>query len=469
MFGLFTASIIMLIPLIGTIFIALTDKKNVLGIKSVSFWTSLFALCFSVFIAILFDYSTEKFTEEVCLFSNSIVKYRVGLDVLSVLFVPIICLICFLCILWITKRKSQKKKTYFMSILLFETFSIGAFYAWDIFLLFMMIESTIIPIYIIMSQRREQSNDAIFHFLIYTMSSAILILIAFILIYLETHTSNIIEIYKIGVKNKAVFWLLILGIGIKMPIWPFYNWLPIAHVKSQTICSVLLAAIVLKFSTLLILRFIDPLFMNIFLENKQWVLFFISLSMLFSTSQLIFQDDLKRVFAYFSIIHLNMAFLILLSGMGKGYFIFTVMHHSLLTSVLFFSANIVKRLYGTRLISELKNISTQLKEVRRVILFSFLCLISVPFSWGFISEILTIQAISKISTTYTIITSGIILISSLYAMHVYNSCFGYWRNGDIFEINDFYVTDIYKKLALFILFGIIIIIGLFPKIILGCF
>ena len=468
-FGLPVASIIILIPLIGSLFIALTDKKNVLGIKSVSFWTSLFALCFSLVVAFLFDYSVHSYADEAFLFKKAPIKYRVGLDTLSALFVPVICFICFVGILWITKRKTQKKKTYFISILIFEALSISAFYARDMFFLFVSMESTIIPIYVIMSQRKEQSSDAIFHFLFYSMLSAILVLVSFVLIYTETKTSSLTEIYKIGVKNRMAFWLLITGIGIKMPIWPFYNWLPIAHVKSQTMCSILLASIVLKFSSLLILRFVNPLFMDIIQNNFEIALFVIALSMLFASSQLFFQDDLKTTFAYFSIIHMNSAFLILLGNLKEAGFIFSIMHHSILMAVLFFSSNIVEKIQGTRSINTLKKTTVQPYEIRLIMLFAFLFLVSSPFSWGFVSEVITIKAISQISIPYTFIFAGLILLSSLYAVYVYSNCFGLWRETETAVVSDFYINDRYKKLALSLVCALIIFIGIFPKIILSRF
>lgn len=468
MFGLPIAPIMTLIPLIGALFIALTDKKNVLGIKSVAFWTSLFALCFSLFVACVFDYS-QSVQEELYLFSKSPIKYRVGLDTFSVLFVPIICFVCFVCMLWITKRKSHKKKTYFMALLLFETFSIGSFYSSDIFLMFVLIESTTIPIYILMVQRKEESTDAIVHFLMYTMLSATLILVSFVIIYLETGTSNLVEIYRTGVKSKMAFWLLILGVSIKMPIWPFYSWLPIAHVKSQTVCSVLLASIVLKFSSLLIVRIIDPLFMDILKDNIPVILMMVMTSIAFATAQLIFQDDLKTVFAYFSIIHLNSAVLILISNFRIAGFIFVIMYHSILMPIVFFVANIIKRVYGTRSISALKHTVTQFRSINKPILFVFLLLISVPCSWGFIAEIITIQSISKLSVICALVLAALTLVSSGYAMYIYNSCFGYMKNRDLVEVSDFYITDGYKKLALSLLFFVAILIGIFPQLILGRF
>lgn len=460
MFGLPIATIITLIPIVGMLFIALAEEKNVLGIKSVSLWTTAFAFCFSLIVAGAFDYSAKTITEEVALFSKSPIEYRVGIDTFSAMFVPIICLICFTCMLWVTKHKT--KKMFYMSILLFETLAIGAFYAWDMFLLFALIESSTIPMYILMSQQKEKSTDAILHFMMYTMLSAMLILIAFILIYLETQTTNIKEIQEIGVKNIWVFWLLIIGIGIKMPIFPFYSWLPIAHVKSQTVCSVLLAAIVLKFSSLLIVRFIQPLFMGMLQEHLHIVIFVILLSIAFATSQLLFQKDIKSIFAYFSIIHLNSAFLIMLGEMRSNGFAFAVMGHSILVTILFFTTHIIEKVYNTRQIEQIGSVSNMPSNVKTSVFVAFSCLISAPFSWGFISECIIFQSIAKMSNFVAPIFGGLMLISVTYAINVYNKTFAFWRSSG----NEAYILDKHKECALFLLYALIVLIGVYPKIVL---
>ncbi len=468
MFGLAIPFITFLIPIIGSFFIAITDKRNILAVKAVSFWTTLFALVFS-FVPLV---SSKRLLlgEYKRIFSNGLLEYEVIIDGLSLLFVPIISLVCLLCILWITKRKTQKKKTYYISILLFESLSIGAFYATNLILLYILIESTIIPLYIIMAQRKGYSNKAVFYFLIYTMASAILILIAFIIIYLNTGTCELREIYKLGVKSRTVFWLLVFGIGIKLPIWPFYSWLPVVHVKNQTVCSVLLASIVLKFSTLILLRVLIPLFSNIIFSNTFLIFIIISISLIFALSQLIFQGDIKSVFAYFSIIHLNLALFILLNKSGLIYYIFSVMGHSILMPILFFTSNIIDRLYGTRSIKTLSSTPIQLPIVRKIISLAFFALISLPFSWGFISEILTIQLIAEIFYLYALFPAGIMLISSLFVIYLYNSFLSYKANNTALEtIDGFYITDMYKKTAFYIPIILIFIIGIFPNVILGIF
>lgn len=461
MFGLPLATIITLMPIIGILFIALIEEKNVLGIKSVALWTTAFTFCFSLIVSVAFDYSAKTITEEVAIFSKSPLEYKVGIDNFSAMFVPIICLICFICILWITKHKTRK--IFFIPILLFETLAIGAFYAWNLFLLFIFIEASVIPMYVLMFQQKEKSTDAILHFMLYTMISALLILIAFILIYLETQTTNIKAIQEIGVKNTAVFWLLVIGIGIKMPIFPFYSWLPIAHVKSQTICSVLLASIVLKFSSLLIVRIIQPLLMGTLQESIHLVIFVIMLSIAFATAQLLFQKDIKSIFAHFSIIHLNSAFLIMLGEMKNNGFTFAVMGHSLLMPVLFFASHLIEKVYNTRLIPQIKSMTGGVpKNIKTITFAAFGCLISAPFTWGFISEILTFQSIVRVSHFYAFSFGLLILISITYVIHIYNDNFAFWKAS----ANEIYLLDTHKKFAIFLLFFAIFLGGIFPKILL---
>ena len=47
-------------------------------------------------------------------------------------------------------------------------------------------------------------------------------------------------------------WLFLafaLAFAIKVPMWPFHTWLPLAHVEAPTAGSVILAAVLLKMGT----------------------------------------------------------------------------------------------------------------------------------------------------------------------------------------------------------------------------
>ena len=53
---------------------------------------------------------------------------------------------------------------------------------------------------------------------------------------------------------------LLIGFGIKIPLFPFHTWLPDAHTEASTPVSVLLAGVLLKLGTYGLLRFCLGLF-----------------------------------------------------------------------------------------------------------------------------------------------------------------------------------------------------------------
>src|SRR5206468_1344781 len=56
-----------------------------------------------------------------------------------------------------------------------------------------------------------------------------------------------------------VFGALFAGFAIKVPLFPFHTWLPLAHVEAPTAGSVLLAGVLLKIGSYGFLRFALPL------------------------------------------------------------------------------------------------------------------------------------------------------------------------------------------------------------------
>jgi formate hydrogenlyase subunit 3/multisubunit Na+/H+ antiporter MnhD subunit len=45
-----------------------------------------------------------------------------------------------------------------------------------------------------------------------------------------------------------LFLCFLTGFGVKLPIWPFYGWLPKAHVEASTNFSIFLSGVLVKFA-----------------------------------------------------------------------------------------------------------------------------------------------------------------------------------------------------------------------------
>ena len=87
--------------------------------------------------------------------------------------------------------------------------------------------------------------------------------------YSEPHTFNLITLIKTagsidaliwGFSVKYLIWIsLFIGFAIKVPIFPFHTWLPLAHVEAPTAISVILAGVLLKMGTYGFLRISYPI------------------------------------------------------------------------------------------------------------------------------------------------------------------------------------------------------------------
>ncbi|MFM6405666.1 MAG: proton-conducting transporter membrane subunit, partial [Microcystis sp.] len=77
---------------------------------------------------------------------------------------------------------------------------------------------------------------------------------------------------NLDVKTQLLLLIpLLIGLAIKIPIFPFHTWLPDAHVEASTPVSVLLAGILLKLGTYGLLRFGVGLFLGAWVNLAPWL------------------------------------------------------------------------------------------------------------------------------------------------------------------------------------------------------
>jgi NADH-quinone oxidoreductase subunit M len=462
-------SILILLPILGTVFVFLSANSTLC--KSTALWNSAITLILSFTLLTMFNFSknTIQYIDEYNWLPNYGIKYKVGLDKFSLPFICMISLICFLTKLWILKKKIHKTKYFLAAILLFESFSIGAFCSYDLFLLLVFLESTTIPIIImIFSSEKNYSKNAVMQFLMYGMLSTICITIAFVSIYNSCGTADLLQIYKHKhLLGPIPFWLLIVGIAVKIPIFPLYYWLPEVHVQSPTTCSVLLGSIALKFSSLILLRILFPVFYDQIMQYTKEISVLCVISMVLSCSNIFMQDDLKKIFAYFSILHMNMCMLIFLSGIGLRYFVFSLLSHSFVLAMLFFSTDAIHTVLQTRSIVDLKKNSPQLVLIKNIMFSNILILIGVPLTSGFMVDIVSVYASYKLSAIYATILVFIILALSTYLFFTYQSIFNQLKNKTDTKleipVGHLQINSISKKMVFVTISTCILFLGIFSS------
>ena len=110
-----------------------------------------------------------------------------------------------------------------------------------------------------------------------------------------------------------LFWLLIHGFGIKVPIFPFHIWLPEVHTETSTSGSVILAGILLKMGIYGLIRFVLSSFFLSLRLLSSFIISFTLIGIIITFSSCFRYFDLKKIIAFSSILHLNFSLISILS------------------------------------------------------------------------------------------------------------------------------------------------------------
>ena len=153
------------------------------------------------------------------------------------------------------------------------------------------------------------------------------------------------------------------------------------HGKSNTVYSVLFASIILKFCPLILVRFGIQV-------TDYWLL--ILLSSFFAACQMFKEKDFKTTLAYLSIIHMNLYLFVC----NPEHFAFNLIQHSFVMAFLFFICELLK----------------QNLLPKTLFIVSILIAIEIPFTWGFVSEIITIKSIVNYNPYIALCSILILLI-----------------------------------------------------------
>jgi NADH-quinone oxidoreductase subunit M len=251
--------------------------------------------------------------------------------------------------------------TYYACLLLVEFGALATFFARDAILFFVAFEVVLVPMWVLISRFGDEHAteraraDASNRFVLFTALGSTLMLLGILVLVVQSGTSDLGRLaaaHGAGLSTSTqvlVAVLLVVGLGIKVPLWPLHTWLPPAHTIAPTAGSVLLAAVLLKMGTYGIVRLAVPTVPEGFSAVAPYLAASGAVGILWGGLACMVERDLKRLVAYSSVAHMGFVALGLASGTATGMqaALFANVAHGLVSALLFFVVGGLKERWGS--------------------------------------------------------------------------------------------------------------------------
>uniref|UniRef100_UPI0031F424D8 NADH dehydrogenase subunit 4L n=1 Tax=Zygnema cf. cylindricum TaxID=3142258 RepID=UPI0031F424D8 len=467
-------SALILWPLLGAILVLAIPGSRIRLIRSVGFCITLIPFVYSLLFWIRFDNSTPnfQFVETIHWLPYSNINFYIGLDGISLLFVILTTFLVPICILVGWSNIKNYKKEYIIAFLILESFMIAVFCMLDLLLFYVFFESVLIPMIIIgVWGSRQRKIQAAYQFFLYTLLGSVFMLLAILLIWFQTGTTDVqlLLTTEFSERRQILLWLAFFAsFAVKVPMVPVHIWLPEAHVEAPTAGSVILAGILLKLGTYGLLRFSIPMFPEASLYFTPFIYTLSVIAILYTSCTTIRQIDLKKIIAYSSVAHMNFVTIGLFSLNMQGIegSILLMLSHGLVSSALFLCVGALYDRHKTRLVKYYGGLVSTMPIFSVLFLFFTLANMSLPGTSSFIGEFLILVGAFQRNTLIATLAAIGMILGAAYSLWLYNRVvFGAWKPNFINKFSDLNRREVF----MFIPFVLgVLWMGIYPEVFLDC-
>ncbi len=392
-------STIIYLPVVGAILILLLGSRDKL-VKWIAAAFTFVPFVLAVVLFATFDRSAGaavfQFEETVSWIGPLNVTYHLGVDGLSL---PLFALTSFLgfMVVLISWKEHLRVREYFVWLLILEASILGVFASLNLVLFFIFWEVEVVPMYFLISiwgsGRKEFSA---IKYVLYTLFGSALMLAGIITVFYSTHSTDIVTLVQQGlgmvqalVPAAAMFFLLLAGFAIKLPVVPVHTWLPDAHTDAPTAGSVMLAGVLIKMGGYGIIRTVS-MFPGVAHDFALPLVILAVISTLYGAAVTLRQTDLKRLIAYSSVSHMGY---VLLGVFALGQISMTgaalqMVSHGLLTGLAFAVAGLTIHNIHERNLSNLGGLARQVPFIAIAFSIAGLGSLGLPATSGFAAEFL---------------------------------------------------------------------------------
>jgi|UniRef100_UPI0040492CDF NADH-quinone oxidoreductase subunit M len=484
-------SLIIFLPWLGALVLALLPRlsDNVSRWLSLAFSLSTLALGL-VALSGFERYLGLQFTEQHAWIPSLNVTYHLGLDGMSLLLVLLTGIVGPTALLasW---REKRDVRLFGLLFLLLQGAALGVFLALDFFPWFVFWELSLVPaFFLIKLWGGEGASRAAYQFVVYTMAGSVFMLAGFAALYAATGTLDFVSLAALqadgtlanelgGMWGTVIFAGVLLGLAVKVPLFPFHTWLPAAYAEAPTGASMFLTGVMSKMGVYGFLRILWPIFPA---QLHAWSTPLLVLALggvVLGAFAALRQTDLKRMIAYSSINHLSYCLLALFAVASTWYantspaataaafsgILLQVFNHGLSASALFCTLGILESRHGgKRGLNDFGGVRTAMPIFAGLCGVALFSSLGLPGLNGFVGEFLIFRGVFGLVPWAAVVATLGLLATALFLLTFWQKVF-HGPQGD--RVKTF--TDV-SGLELVTLVPVVILmfaLGIFPQLLTG--
>lgn len=395
------------------------------------------------------------------------INYHLGVDGIAI---PLILLTSFTTVIvvisaWevIEKRVAQ----YMAAFLIMSGLMIGVFSALDAILYYVFWEAMLIPMFLVIGIWGGPNRVyATIKFFLYTLLGSLLMLVAFIYLYMRTGSFELFDYYQLKMSLKVqilIFLAFFTAFAVKIPMWPVHTWLPDAHVEAPTGGSVVLAAIALKLGGYSFLRFAMPIAPDAAHYLSGFMITLSLIAIVYIALVALVQKDMKKLIAYSSISHMGFVTLgfFIFNNLGMEGAIVQMVSHGFISTAMFLCVGVLYDRVHSRQIDAYGGVANTMPAFAAFAVLFAMANSGLPGTSGFVGEFMVILGAIQENFWYAFLASFTLIFGAAYTLWMVKRVF----YGEVANHNVAALKDLNKRefLILAILALLVLALGLYPQ------